>query len=277
MLDVHLITTSEVPQSFFDINDARVHLDNIYTSTYSALRCIKHRTRSSKLDRTLVFTPGEINAFETEFKILWERLLSWREAFSQLQEHCPGRGSPNTTAANCLLELRYTSQYIVLRNIFAPGEMCYDQCIPEFARIVDLVRKYFEARSSLGHIPVSIDSGLIAPLFMVAMKCRVIALRGSAIELLKMCPRREGLWHRDSVLKVAEWKYMREGIGCIQAVQSGIIPESERIHSERTEPCVIDGVPMTKRRFKQGLELEERWEVWNAQVTSLTAAMGDMI
>ena len=109
------------------------------------------------------------------------------------------------------------------------------------------------------------------------MKCRLRSSRVRAIELLRLCPAREGLWHRDSVIQVAEWKLMRDGRDVLENAENETIPGCARIHSERMERCMVDGKPILGRSFKQESDSEERLEVWNAEVSSLTAAMGDML
>ena len=229
-VDIRLLgNASELPQSLRDMNEARLHLDRIAISTYTILRRVKHLTRSSKIP----LSSAKSVSFENALTSLASRLSRWREAFHELRDHLCGRCNNQTTAAPCLLELQSTSQFIILHNVFDPGEMCYDECTPDFVRIVNLAKEFLRLRLRLDYIPISIDSGLISPLFLVALKCRVPAVRVSAIDLLRLCPRREGLWHRDSVLQIVNWKLMREGKDCTETAQHGTIPQAARIHSEQ--------------------------------------------
>jgi hypothetical protein len=51
----------------------------------------------------------------------------------------------------------------------------------------------------------SMDLGIVAPLFVVATKCRVPTLRRQAIELLRGCSRREGMWDSELTARIAHW------------------------------------------------------------------------
>jgi len=65
----------------------------------------------------------------------------------------------------------------------------------------------YKEEDSFSHIKASfaLDLGIVAPLFVVATKCRDRKLRREAIRLLMSSPRREGMW--DSILcgKVGQW------------------------------------------------------------------------
>jgi hypothetical protein len=73
------------------------------------------------------------------------------------------------------------------------------------------------------HIKASfaLDLGIVAPLFVVATKCRDRKIRRDAIRLLLSSPRREGMW--DSILsgRVAEWLMVIEEDGMSPFAQYG--------------------------------------------------------
>jgi hypothetical protein len=69
--------------------------------------------------------------------------------------------------------------------------------------------------------------GVIGPLFVVAMHCRISSVRREAVRLLKLHPRREGLWDNGSAVRVAlevvelEERLWRERLGVEQEELEG--------------------------------------------------------
>ncbi|KFY93715.1 hypothetical protein V500_03564 [Pseudogymnoascus sp. VKM F-4518 (FW-2643)] len=77
----------------------------------------------------------------------------------------------------------------------------------EFAAIVALARGIMEADNNtveVGMGRVSMDTGVLGPLYLVALRCRDSAIRREAIALLGRGVRREGLWDSSLLARVAE-------------------------------------------------------------------------
>ncbi|KFZ24687.1 hypothetical protein V502_00825 [Pseudogymnoascus sp. VKM F-4520 (FW-2644)] len=77
----------------------------------------------------------------------------------------------------------------------------------EFAAIVALARGIIEADNDTGGTGmgrVSMDTGILGPLYLVALRCRDPVLRREAVQLLSLAPRREGLWDSTLLARVAE-------------------------------------------------------------------------
>ncbi|KAK0392354.1 hypothetical protein NLU13_1849 [Sarocladium strictum] len=76
----------------------------------------------------------------------------------------------------------------------------------------------------------SMDMGIVAPLFMVATKCRVPLLRRQAIELLRGCSRREGMWDSELTARIASW---------VMSVEEA----SPHVHGSYTDPSSYHSRP----------------------------------
>ena len=70
---------------------------------------------------------------------------------------------------------------------------------------------------------------------------------------------------------------MREGREFAQLGEEDTIQENVGIHNERTERTLVDGRLLYHRRFKQGLEAEERLDMWSAEVSSLIATANNTL
>ena len=141
------------------------------------------------------------------------------------------------------------------KTLLEDTEMVFNAFMPEFREILSLSDRVIrETRlDCIGTPIISFDIGVIAPLFLVALKCRKPAMRRKGIILLKQAPEREGMWLRASCVQYAEFKLEMEERGCQEILEGGgVLPEWNRIHSELARSVVVDGKSVTVLRFKRG-------------------------
>ncbi len=155
--------------------------------------------------------------------------------------------------------------------------MVFDDFTSEFGRILSLAGSLIHNTQSKGGLGLSFDVGVIAPLSMVALKCRVPKICRRATALLKLAPDREGMWHRSSVVEHAEWKVETEERGHGALLETSPLPDSARIHSEQSREAVIEGKRVTILRFKRGPTDRSGDREFEEQITGLSAAMGELI
>ncbi|KAK4541862.1 hypothetical protein LTR36_007394 [Oleoguttula mirabilis] len=195
-----------------------------------------------------------------------------------MQEPASACPAPPQVAATASLELQYIFIHIFLEGVMETSETLYDTHTALFERILLLAERLILIGQSEGYFRLSLDSGIIVPLFLVAMKCRDVGLRGRAIMLLRNAPEQEGMWHRDNVLAVALWKLREEeGSESSEGVLHSPIPEGDRVHSERATTATVHGKQVTLLRFKKGLTDLLTGDKWNEQVVSLPLFMGEML
>jgi hypothetical protein len=143
------------------------------------------------------------------------------------------------------LELYYILLEIILKTLFSGSEMVFDQYMFEFERLIALVESVMNNQGADNAYIMSFDMNIIPPLFFVALKCRVLPLRQQAVALLKRAPEREGIWRRDSIIKVCVWKIMMEEQGRGQLAETDMLPESARIFREHIPEADWGSFPKT--------------------------------
>lgn len=269
-IDLSQNSDTPMPSHFVDVAEARTHLSKISGTANRSMRAHKQSTASAK---TVDITVSSHNvAVHNTVNTVVHKLGQWQHAFeNSLLLDCR---KPTSTelAARCLLRMQYLCANILSKAFFSASEMQYDNYTPEFTRIVSLAKDFLQHARSLGFFGLSIDSGIIPPLGLVAFKCRQLSLRLEAIELLRQAPAHEGVWQRDSVIKVAEWKLSREN-----KCQASAVPESARIHALRSGKKEVDGKTVTVIRFKDGRTCCESPEGWYEEPSDLPESMGDLL
>ncbi|KAH8173979.1 C6 zinc finger domain protein [Sarocladium implicatum] len=167
-----------------------------------------------------------------------EQLVAWALAFEPLFQ---SRHAPNFTrkerARVSALKLAHLTAKVISAVQFSSSEIVFDDHYGVFQSMVDLVMEFVQEEEAEGaaicqnesafchhqrqlpadyisagvfspcHIKptFSMDQGIVAPLFVIATKCRVPVLRRQAIELLKGCGRREGMWDSELTARISHW------------------------------------------------------------------------
>jgi hypothetical protein len=233
-----------------------------------------------------------------------------------------------------VLQIYYEIAIVILETLSSDSELVYDQYTTNFERILELTGTLLGYDSTLinlsepaspkiinpttplntptvlsaRHGLVCFDMQLIPPLFYVILKCRILPLRSRAISFLKLAPEREGIWHRDTILRLAELKIaVEEGgrgarksrspgaeeAGNMQPEQHKItdrrssydewepLPEQaricrERILDEEVEDGAAVGAGRAKIRFRRQVGAVDQSEE-EVEIQGLLALMGDFL
>lgn len=223
--------TPSPPHTFYSLRDARIAHDRL-------------NERMVRFQESLSISPKEafhLNAPKpwlgaiASFK---QQLTQWAHAFKPILD---ARNAPQVgrreRAGIAALQMAHLNAIVISAIQFNNTEMAFDEYIPVFQSIVDMgleiVReqeaqgaKACRAESGLcphqrqkspetlkagifsaAHIKptFSMDLGIVAPLYVVATKCRQPVLRRQAIELLSGSSRREGMWDSDLTARVGQW------------------------------------------------------------------------
>jgi hypothetical protein len=151
--------------------------------------------------------------------------------------------------------------------------MCFDTEMFQagFERIIALAKDFTDRQKQKSTFQLSMDTGLLPPLFFVALKCRVPHLRLKAIDLMTSCPHREGLWCRASLVQVAQWKAYKEGLGV------GMPASGVRISRETAQVVGNEDDCHVVARYRQGADEREVAELWDQRIGKHLASMSDMI
>jgi hypothetical protein len=200
-------------------------------------------------------------------------LAQWYQVFVALRtQRAPP--TPQERVALSILEIQYTAQKLMLTCLDDSFEMCFDtdEFREGFERIVILSEELSHDKHFQSRFQLSLDSGLLPPLFFVALKCRVAELRTKAIDLMRICPHREGLWDRGRLVDVATWKAQKEGL------YAGLPAPAARICCETADVVTNNqGQAYIVVRYRQGIQAREVRETRDQAIGKHLATMSDMI
>lgn len=222
-----------IPQHFTSVTEARVACDTLNVRT---MRYIEELF-SMKTDLKGTLPPSWLD-YGLSFK---NHLDAWAKAFDNLffSRHNPSV-SLQEKAGIAALKMLATNTRILYLMTFSDKESDFDDFLPQFQTIVDLgieivgdeerraaardcpnpgqcqhrqretwqPQDFFPAMGfSAPHIKprFSADLGIVAPLFVVATKCRDPGTRRRAIQLLRSSARREGMWDSEMVANISAW------------------------------------------------------------------------
>lgn len=219
-----------MPEGFSSLSEARAASDRI---TEMTLRFVDGMFSATQDGKGLL--PPSWAKHSLEYKA---QLDAWSEAFEPILH---SRSSPTFTvrekAGIAALKMFHVCTQILVTMVFSSSEDDYDAFLPHFETIVDLGQEVVvdeERRAaatqcpnldkcthrpshriqdsrgshiSVAHIKPSFsaDLGIVPPLFIVATKCRVPTTRRRAIQLLRSCARREGMWDSELLAHISTW------------------------------------------------------------------------
>lgn len=147
----------------------------------------------------------------------------------------------------------------------AEGEMRYDDHSSDFQRAVDQGRRVLNEKSLQGSW---VRSGIVAPLFFCAFKCRDWAIRRDALSLLSGWSSEPGVWSISKPCLVLDRLISIESEGC---EYWEMIPESARIDAVRVE--FMSGETKVRFWYRHPSRLDQEGHLfhdwsWDSEVIS---------
>ncbi|KAE9367722.1 hypothetical protein N431DRAFT_548087 [Stipitochalara longipes BDJ] len=178
--------------------------------------------------------PPSNESFHSGQQALNSEMSSWFEAFTPLLNRSIEAGGQDCISA-LALSITATTVSISLRAAFIQAEEDYSLFAFEFNSIVTqsaLLLKTLELRTSKKKptLAFSFDLGVIPPLYLTSVKCRVLETRKKALELLTNYPRREGLWDSVTTAALGKWVIEMEE----ESSDEGFVPEQSTVR----KPCI---------------------------------------
>ncbi|CAI0645137.1 unnamed protein product [Colletotrichum noveboracense] len=127
---------------------------------------------------------------------LQTRLDAWHQRLEDLLQRMKTTGKPvNQNAVNILL-VNYKAIYIWTGVCTTSQETATDSYRADLEELIHYAEQVIKPKKEMGSPQLlSFDVQLLGPLFYAALKCRHAAVRRRALELLRLAPRREGLWN----------------------------------------------------------------------------------
>ena len=181
------------------------------------------------------FAPAGIttsNYMELEVQ-LGRQLASLSRWHAAIQDFLPTLTKLRDQRLGKLLMMSHLCCKMMVSNALADGrETCHDDFIPEFEEILRLGSEWLYSdteRAYAGQRRFSLDMGIIAPVYYVALKCRDPQLRRSAIALLKSSNSQEGAWDSGTMALLAERIVKVEETGLCSPQSAADVPEQNRL------------------------------------------------
>jgi hypothetical protein len=150
-------------------------------------------------------------------------------AFNPLYERYHSKSKPQGAkseeekrdgSAAMSIRINFMCMWVCLQFAGGPTEVCYDEFLPTFSEMNDIASKMLDYQQSI----FTFDLQTLWPLDLVAKKCRDRKVRREAIRLMKIKPRREGIWDSMIAASICEWVVGLEEKG----MRDGFIPEESR-------------------------------------------------
>ncbi|KFY74019.1 hypothetical protein V499_05915 [Pseudogymnoascus sp. VKM F-103] len=133
-------------------------------------------------------------------------LSQWSKCFQAFSKGIFEQGRRELSAADTLY-LHSKMVHIELVTALSFSQAVFDDFTSEFEDIVTLSQMLLKTNwiHQSATICFTFDLGIILPLWLVGIKCRVKSIRRQVISLLRLHPRREGVWDSKLVTKMIEW------------------------------------------------------------------------
>jgi hypothetical protein len=234
---IELIGT--VPSYFKTVSEAREYLDLLvhhWLSIY--FECAASQANS---DDSIKLHGPFVDAL-TQWKIAFASLIGAAQQQSSLTDlEVKEVHVLQIRALHCTAVLAYQGR---CRGV-AQDELIWDDFAAEHEQMISLAESCLGQDSS-NRVPVfSLQLGIVAPLYMMALQCRDPRLRRRALAVLRQYPRREGFWDSVRATTIVEF--------CIAAEESMVMGDTTGDQSSTTVT-----VPLTNRITD--VRSEFRWE-----------------
>ena len=201
-------------------------------------------------------TPGVIAQTRTKYA---SYLKAWKDTFDAFVARPDRPLSAKDQNRADVLRIHYEIFQIRLAFGTSTRERNYDRFNPAFDHIIKLIEGLIDpfryGISSHDVLPMlSLDMGVIAPLYFTAIKCRDHDTRQKAIDLLDRWPCREGVWDQRALAKLARKAMEIEESGTVRRNGAKVIRDAARIHRIDIE---FLGTPKTlKASLHRGVDEE---------------------
>ena len=205
---------------FASVTEARVRLHGICFAIYRFLR------------DTEEMTPAVISATKTKYG---SYLKSWKDTFDSFVVRSTGTMSPRDRNRSDVLRIHFEIFTIRLMTGTSTWERGFDRFNDAFDHINKLIEGLIDpfhyGIPSQDVLPLlSLDMGVIAPLYFTAIKCRDHNIRQKAIDLLELWPCRENVWDQRALAKLARKAMEIEEAGMVRKNGVLVIPDAARVH-----------------------------------------------
>lgn len=219
-----------VDESFANVQAAHVSLTGIFNRLSRWTDRIEPGTRccSRPKDDWLNVEKRSLNA----------ELAGWNSAFAMSREYF------DLGSATILLSIQSTiMQTIFDKEVDGPSEMEWDKYLPRFEEVLMRAETFMALQTNEQHkseksfdshflksgrrrCVLTVTMDIVLSLYLISTRCRWSQPRRKALNMLKTCGRREGIWDSALCSKIAETIITLEENG---ASDDGFVPEHARV------------------------------------------------
>ncbi|KAF2647773.1 hypothetical protein K491DRAFT_699414 [Lophiostoma macrostomum CBS 122681] len=158
---------------------------------------------------------------------LQTRLDAWCDQLHELLERMQAAGSPANQDAVNLLLMQHKVMYIWLRVCTTTAESATDAYHADFEELVCYAEQIGAGMATPQ--PLSFEVQILGPLYYAVLKCRHPVIRRRALEMLRLAPRREGVWNAHYAYATAKRVIEVEEM---HLNEEGLPDETSRVHGQ---------------------------------------------
>lgn len=237
--------------------------------------CLIHVSNLSiRFMRTVRFKRYD-NSSTTEDRVNHQKhvasLEAWRDIFDNYLE-AQGQVLADLEAAK-VLEIHRIVGLAWLKRCMDPEETATDKDMAEFEIAINMAETLQQpadtpTKNAQPSTCFLFDMEVIAPLYLIATKCRHPQLRRRAIALLRATVRREGLWDSQETAAIAE-RIMEHEEAELSTLDGSELPaEDMRIHNTHIENTPVLNFSLHSLTFYS--RPDGNWKVWEEQMVLQT-------
>jgi len=204
-----------MPDAFQSVRDAKAHLDLLTNATFTlrgklldmaeehlAMREDVHAgglpqelTDRAKYQCKMYAVTKKIDLYANpERRNMLDQQRQILGAFEKWSKGVENIQDANNTVLT-MLKIQHFFPFFILSTLQDDSETACDRFHDHFRRILDLGQKHAKQTTKVGiSCNFSLESGVLASLYIIALKCRQTSIRREAIELLRSFPTQEGIW-----------------------------------------------------------------------------------
>jgi hypothetical protein len=225
---------NELPKSFDDLTQARNFVTTWSCRLFNFLRLTADKHKFVSPGFVALEALAEAQSYEQTF-ISIERLL-----FAFMQKPNVKLTFREHHGLAMLRALAIENRIIAAGCLYTEASF-YDRFMPEMEQMLAICRFVLEAEDATNRLlSVSLDEGMLRPLYFVVTHCRDSRVRRSALALLQQLSNSHGVWHVEAMTKAAEIGIRIEESGCASdSPRCEDIPEWRRVHSSGFDAWII--------------------------------------
>ena len=225
----------EIPAAFSSLAQARNSLDYHWNTRLEFLNDLESNIASPVVEGQRPL--DALGTTEAARQLMFNVVDRWLVAYQAfLQKHGRSLNARELQAARTLeISHSLAMMFLTVSTTYSNNDMtAWDWFTEDFEHVVDLATLIVKSSNNNKFTKTrgpdfTLDMGIVAPLFVVASKCRHPIIRRKAVALLYAAPRQEGIW--DSVLtaRVAERLISIEEAGLGNVDRCEDVPDWARI------------------------------------------------